>query len=320
MRLLFVTSNRLGDAVLSTGLLAHLIESHPGVRVTVAAGPIALPLFQAVPGLEDLIALPKRPWKLHWLELWQRTVGKRWDLVVDLRRSMIPWTVRRARAYVLPRDDKRLHRVVMIASILGLERTPPPPRVWLAPAHEELARDLVPQDGTLAIGPTANWAGKIWPAERFAELAERLTRPGAVLAGRPIAVFGAGNERMLAEPVLERLQGRPVLDLVGQTDLLTAAACLRRCALYVGSDSGLMHLAAAAGTPTLGLFGPSWPELYAPWGTCTAVARTDETFAELAARPGYDPRTTGSLMGGLPVERAEAAAVDLLQRLESATA
>ena len=66
-RILFVTATRIGDAVLSTGLLAHLIERYPGARVTVTASPVSAPLFQGVPGLERLIALSKRRHARHWL-------------------------------------------------------------------------------------------------------------------------------------------------------------------------------------------------------------------------------------------------------------
>src|SRR5579884_1716386 len=69
MRILFVTATRIGDAVLSTGLLAHLIERHPAARLTIAAGPAAAALFSAVPGLERLVVLDKRRWALHWLPL-----------------------------------------------------------------------------------------------------------------------------------------------------------------------------------------------------------------------------------------------------------
>ena len=100
-----------------------------------------------------------------------------------------------------------------------------------------------------------------------------------------------------------------VIDLVGKTDLLTAAAVLRRCALFIGNDTGLMHLAAAAGTPTLGLFGPSAVEQYAPWGRCTAVVRTVVTYP-----PGYDYRTTDTLMDGLSVAEVEMATRDLWHR------
>ncbi len=68
----------------------------------------------------------------------------------------------------------------------------------------------------------------------------------------------------MAQPVLDALPG--AVDLVGALSLPEAAACLARCSLFVGNDSGLMHLAAAAGAPTLGLFGPTPPSEYAPRG------------------------------------------------------
>jgi len=75
----------------------------------------------------------------------------------------------------------------------------------------------------------------------------------------------------MAAPVLAALGGRAV-DLVGNLSLPEAAAVLARCALFVGNDSGLMHLSAATGTPTLGLFGPSPAGHYAPAGPrATAV-------------------------------------------------
>ena len=94
MRILFVTATRIGDAVLSTGLLSHLIQRFPGARLTIAAGPVAAPLFEAVPGLDRLIVLRKRRFSVHWLALYGRTLGRRWDLVVDLRGSVLAWLLR----------------------------------------------------------------------------------------------------------------------------------------------------------------------------------------------------------------------------------
>src|SRR5258707_868961 len=91
MRILFVTATRIGDAVLSTGLLSHAMARFPDARLTIAAGPAAAPLFEAVPGLDRLIVLRKRRWALHWLALYAQTAGRRWDLVVDLRGSALAW-------------------------------------------------------------------------------------------------------------------------------------------------------------------------------------------------------------------------------------
>ncbi len=113
----------------------------------------------------------------------------------------------------------------------------------------------------IGLGPTANWAGKVWPAERFVALFHALQ---AALPGARAAVFaGPGAaERAMAAPVLAALPD--AIDLAGRLTLPEAAACLARCRLFVGNDSGLMHLAAAAGTPTLGLFGPTPASEYAP--------------------------------------------------------
>ncbi|MCZ6607749.1 MAG: glycosyltransferase family 9 protein, partial [Alphaproteobacteria bacterium] len=75
MRILFITATRVGDAVLSTGLLDHLIRENPDARVTVACGPMAAPLFEAVPNLERIIVLEKQAFSLHWVRLWAACVG-----------------------------------------------------------------------------------------------------------------------------------------------------------------------------------------------------------------------------------------------------
>ncbi|NNM56946.1 glycosyltransferase family 9 protein, partial [Acidocella sp.] len=117
--------------------------------------------------------------------------------------------------------------------------------------------------------------------------------------GARVAVFaGPGaHERALAAPVLAALPG--AIDLVGNLSLPEVAACLRRCAIFIGNDSGLMHLAAAAGAPTLGLFGRSRADEYAPAGLRT----------EVAVAPGP---AGGAPMEGLTVEAVAAAARRLL--------
>jgi ADP-heptose:LPS heptosyltransferase len=113
--------------------------------------------------------------------------------------------------------------------------------------------------------------------------------------------------------VLTGLAGPRLLDLVGDLHLLAVYAVLTRCTLFVGNDSGLMHMAAAAGIPTVGLFGPSRDDHYAPWGPLGRVVRTDEPYATLFP-PDLDPATvTESRMGSLPVSRAVEAAATLLR-------
>ncbi len=320
MRLLFITATRVGDAVLTTGLLEHLRRAHPGIAATVVCGAPAAPLFRSLPGLEALIALNKRPYGLHYLSLWQRLAARRWDIVADLRRTPVPYLLLKSRHFRAPHPVEGRHRVAEIAEALQL-RDPPAPCLWLGDKDRAEAARLVPfGPPVLAIGPAANWVGKQWRAERFAELVARLTAPGGILPGARVAVLAAASEREQCRPLLDSLPAERRIDLVGAVDLPAAAACLQRAAMFVGNDSGLMHLAAAAGVPTLGLFGPSPEYRYAPWGAHTAVARTRESYKELVTAPGFDHRTTGSLMDGLSVDTAVAAAEGLWKRMQGKAA
>jgi ADP-heptose:LPS heptosyltransferase len=318
MRLLFVTSTRIGDAVLSTGLLNHLIERHPGVRVTIVCGAPAAPLFTAVPELERIFVLHKKPLSLHWLAMWAGCWSRYWDLLVDLRNAPLTYFLAAGQRWCMGRPDDSVHRVVGLARVLGLAGEPPAPHIWIGEKHRERASRLLANGPpVLAVAPTANWPAKTWPAERFAELVSRLTQRSGVLPEARVAVFGHGEERGAALPVLKSVPADRRIDLVGRISLLDVYACLERCNLFVGNDSGLMHLAAAAGVPTLGLFGPSREELYGPWGSSCAVARPPVSYEEIFPA-GFDHRNTGTLMGGLSVDRVEEAARTLWSKVQKA--
>ena len=311
-RILFVTSTRIGDAVLSSGVLSYLVETRPEARFTVACGVVAAALFSGVPRLDRVIPMTKGRYAAHWLRLWAETVGTGWDTVIDLRRSALAWSLCARHRLRLPEPEAPCHRVVENARVLGLD-PPPAPKLWTLPRHDDAAAALISGGGpVLAVGPTANWRGKTWRIDRFVELIYRLTAPKAPFEGARVAVFAAPGETTAAQPLLDALPPERRLAVVGETDLLTVFAALRRCAFYVGNDSGLMHLAATAGVPTLGLFGPSHKRLYAPWGARCKVVRTREGYDDLVGGPGYNHRTTDTLMDGLTVDAVFSAALSLL--------
>ncbi|HWL81415.1 MAG TPA: glycosyltransferase family 9 protein [Roseomonas sp.] len=307
MRILFVTATRIGDAVLSTGLLDHLLRTYPQARITVACGPAAEGVFARMPQRAATIVLEKRRFSLHWLALWAQVARHRWDLVVDLRGSALSWLVP-ARARAVMRGGRRPgHKLLHLGQVLRL--TPAPrPVAWFDAADVARAEAVLPGEGPfIALGPSANWPGKVWPPERFVELFRALTAPEGPLPGaRPVILGGPGEtEANMAAPVLRALPG--AVDLVGRLSLPEAAAVLTRCALFVGNDSGLMHLSAAAGAPTLGLFGPTQASEYAPVGRRARVVMAE-------GPPGHAP------MEALSVDAALEGAIALLGRPEVAAA
>ena len=305
MAILFITSTYIGDAILSSGVLKRLLDDYPDDAVTIACGAPAAKVFEAAPRLARIHVIRKRRHSLHWFDLWRETVGQRWRVVVDLRRTAMPYVLRAKERRVLPKNTAPVHRVVMNASVLG---SPPlDPYVWTNATHEERAHELVGDGGDIvAIAPGASWPGKIWPAQSFVELANRLLAPGGALEGSRLLLVGAENERATAQPIFDGVPGDRLIDGMG-VDVLSTFAAMRRCRLFVGNDSAMMHLAAATGRPTVGLFGPTNDIHYGPWGPNGLVVRTPESIDELIGGPDYDTRTTGTMMSGLTPQMVEAA-------------
>lgn len=312
--ILFITSTRIGDAVLSSGLIRKLAEEMPNARFTVVAGPPAAPLFEAVPNLDALIVLRKEKFGGHWFKLWNRVRRRSWGLIVDLRGSMMSTFLSRRKRAVQRRNlETGRHKVLEAARLLGLEDDPPGPFLFVDDDRKARAAQLTAGQGPiLAMGPASNWIGKVWPIERFANTANRLLAKDGALAGGRLLILGGPDDVKAVDELRRVLPRDRVIDLTGQVDLLTAAACLAHARLFIGNDSGLMHLAAATGIPTLGLFGPSDERLYGPWGPHARALRGPRDFAHFKE---VDPDLSQSLrhMSDLPVDKVVAAAIDLLE-------
>lgn len=314
--ILFITATRIGDAVLSSGLIKRLADEIPDARFTIVAGPAAAPLFAHTPRLDRIIVMEKSKGGGHWIDLWRKVRHTRWGLVVDLRGSGLSRFLSTKRRAIHRKSAEPLHKVLEAARTLRIEDEPAPPHIFTDSAVEAYAEELTAGKGPiLALAPSANWVGKTWPVERFAQVAMRLLRePGSPLQGGRLMVLGGpGDEK--AAGALRDVARRGFIDLAGKADLVTAFACLKRARLFIGNDSGAMHLAAAAGAPTIGLFGPSDERLYAPWGTQTRVLRGPRSFDQIRS---VDPDFGQAIchMMDLSVESVVSAARDLLKATE----
>ena len=273
-------------------MLDHLVRTYPDARFTIACGPAVTTLFDRVPNRERTLVVVKHKNDSHWFKLWRQVAFTFWDLVVDFRGSAIAYLVPTRRRAVLRRTPGRKYE--QYAAMLGID-PPPLPTVWTAPADQARAAALLPNRPVIGFGATANWGPKVWPADRFAALFARLAQ--GPLPGATAAIFaGPGAaERQMAQPLLDALPS--AVDLCGQLTLPEAAACIQRCDLYVGNDSGLMHLAAATGTPTIGLCG-------------TTIDRAEEMSP--AGRRAAWVLADGPSMEALSVDAAYAACLAML--------
>jgi ADP-heptose:LPS heptosyltransferase/glycosyltransferase involved in cell wall biosynthesis len=155
-----------------------------------------------------------------------------------------------------------------ILRFLGAEPEDTRLEVWTSQGDEQRAQNILNDskigrsNGLIAFAPGAAWAFRRWPADRFIELGKWLqdTYNAAVL------ILAAKNEEDLAHKITTGLRKEKTLNLAGMTSLREMAALLKYCKLFIGNDSGPLHIATAAGIPVLGFYGPGEFHRFKPWG------------------------------------------------------
>jgi ADP-heptose:LPS heptosyltransferase/glycosyltransferase involved in cell wall biosynthesis len=163
------------------------------------------------------------------------------------------------------------HEIELQLEILSsLGATPSDTRVeiWTGQADEDFAQDVLSEAGfseaspLVAIAPGAAWSFRRWPEERFIALGRWLQEH----YGANIVLLAARNELALARRIEHGLIKNRTINLGGRTTIMQMAAVLRRCRLFIGNDSGPVHLAAGVGVPVVGFYGPGEYERFRPWG------------------------------------------------------
>ena len=279
-KLVVLRPGALGDAVVTLPVLAALGTARPGAQRTVIGHPLfrlaaEAGLVEEWVGFDDARLLPLFGG------------GQACPLVADadlciayggsedggLASGLAQSGVRRVVLWPA-RPPTGVHVVDHLLAALepaGIEAVTRTPRLapqapWLASADALLAGRGM-GDGFVAVHPGSGGRAKRWPPERFAEVVRRLARPVVWLLGP--AEGEADAERL-------RAIGERVGSVVVSPDLTTLAGILARCRLYMGNDSGVSHLAAAIGAPTVAVFGATDPRCWAPRGERVAVVGSPE--------------------------------------------
>ena len=274
--------------VLSSTLCAPLVDYMPGVRKGIVCDlprkQLALRAHRALAArlsaerYGSVLVMP-RTWKSALAPFLagipERTgfAGEaRFGLINDIRfgEQRLPRMVDRCCALALPK-----------AAPLPADWPPPELNVPVAEATAWRAKRALPDDGrpVVALAPGAVGPSKRWPIAHYARLAQELTG-----AGLSVWVLGSPDESPLAAEIV-RAAGAQARDLTSP-DLRNAILALKLASAAVSNDSGLLHVAAAIGTPTLGIFGPTSPRHWAPLNPLAAVV---ETRTEVPCRPCHQP-------------------------------
>jgi ADP-heptose:LPS heptosyltransferase len=279
---LFIAPGDVREAVLASGLLKKLHDEAPNPRFTIVAGRKVAPLYADMPKVEQIVVTERRRSGRQWFGPLGPFRARRWALVVDLPAGVIAGRLR-PRGKALRRvDDEPAHKLIEAARLMRLEDDPPSPFIFTGEATEAKAAARITGEGPiLAVAPAADWMGKAWPPERFAEVARRILSPGGPLADGRLMLLGERSDAHEFESLRGVSSKITTIDLVGKADLLTNFAALKQARLFIGSDNAFTQLAAAAGAPTLALFGPSDDRIWRPWGEAVRVVRGARSLAEI---------------------------------------
>jgi ADP-heptose:LPS heptosyltransferase len=279
---LFVAPESVSEAVLASGLLKKLHDEAPNPRFTIIANRQVAPLFADMPKVEQIVVTERKASRRRWFGLMGPVRARRWALVVDLPSGVITGRLRPRGKALRRGDDEPAHKLIEAARLMRVDDDPPAPYLFVSEATDAKAAALTAGEAPiLAVAPTAEWVGKAWPIERFAEVTRRLLSPGGAFAGGRLMIFGQKGDVHEVDSVRSSAPRHMVIDFVGKNDPLLAFAALKRARLYIGNDTGFTQLAAAAGAPTLALFGPSDDRIWRPWGENVRVVRGARTLEEI---------------------------------------
>lgn len=288
-RILVVALRRLGDVLLTTPLVRSMRRAWPNAEIDMLVFADTVGILEGNPDIDRVIAMPVRPTTAESLAL-ARMLWRRYALAVSTQAGDRPtfFAVLAGRRRVALVEDTRkgrfkrrlldrfvvhapgVHRVeemLRFADALGIPRVPQ----VVAPVSSEVSGFLV-GGGYAVIHAAPFFRYKQWTAEGWRDVA-------AALAQRGLAVIATGGPSAAERRYLDEVWGvdaPPVRRLDGRLSWPQLAALLGRAAVYVGPDTSVTHLAAAAGCPTVAIYGPTDPRLWGPWPTSGLEAMWDD--------------------------------------------
>ena len=299
-RILVVKLDHLGDVILATPVFSNLRQAYPNVELHALTGAWSRVVLERHPDINKVLEYNSpafcrtgRPTSLkQTFQLYRQLRRQKYDLVVELRGDWrIVWFAllritphRLSRAALQIASKLRLSRFsgthettrnLDVLRYMGIPASVQTATFSVTTADEKWASNFLAthkidrQDPLVAIHPGSPIPLKRWLPERYAELADWL-----IAQKRAQVLFvGVKNEIPIITEIQEFMRAGTV-SIAGKTTLTQLASILHTCNVFIGNDSGPMHLAAAVGTQTIGLYGPGDPTHFGPMGTqCQTIRR-----------------------------------------------
>ena len=270
-KILFISLSNIGDAIMTTPVLRALHECYPDAVIDIVGDRRSSEVFKHCPFRGEIFHKQKQRFLRGTPALLKALWFQSYDLIVDIRTDGLAYMIPAGKRYTkfnkkLNRKTTGLHSVQQHMGIISniFQGDPPQCYVWVGDAENKFAEEALGKyygKRLLGLGIGANAEIKIWPTENYLSLLEK--------AGEffDAAIFlGDDRDKERSDFISSRVD-MPCINLCGTTDILQAVAVQRCLTGFIGNDSGLGHMASAAGIPTITIFGIGDPDRYRPWGS-----------------------------------------------------
>lgn len=279
-RILIVRTDRIGDVLLSTPVVRALRDNFPHAYIAMMVSPYAKDIVEGNPYLDEVIIYDKDGKHKSWGRSYKfahNLKNKRFDLAVIPHPTNrvhlvtyfagIPRRIGYDRKFGFLLTDRIKHTkqfgekheleyTIDLISYLGIEAEDKSLFMPIKESSEKYVEDLFIREGIskvdklLAVHPGASCPSKIWPNERFAEVADRIVKE----YGFKVLVVCGPKDIFLAKNVVKHMRSKAV-NLAGRSSVSQLASIIKRCRLFISNDSGPVHIASALGTPVISIFG-----------------------------------------------------------------
>ena len=319
--ILLIKPSSLGDIVHAMPTCAAIRRRYPKARLTWLVKREWAGLVERIDGVDRV--WPVESTLTGWLSQVFPLRAERFDLAVDLQglfrsaaigwlsgspllvgfangREGSPWFY--SKRVPVPRMEMHaVDRYLLVAKAVGAEEPAKPEFNFRIPQtdHDEVDRllsrsGLTPGTSWVAMNVSARWPTKRWPAASFAEVADRLQQDGF----GAVVMIGGPDDRADVAAVNGMMKTR-VVDLAGATSAGLLPALLSRASLLITNDSGPMHIAAAAGTPVVALFGPTSAARTGPYGVGHSILTGHVPCSPCFSRTCHNTSSLGMLTNGV---------------------
>ena len=295
MKILVISSNLIGDTILSTGVIRFFNKQNPEAKFTFVIGPSAGPIFKNFKSVEKIITVSKKKLNIHWLEIIYNCYGKKWDVIIDFRSSLLSYLLSHNKKFIFKKKTN-INHIQQLSDYFGFDCS----ELFIATNNEEeqiVKKNISDNFNYFVIFPGGNWKPKIWSVENYNSLMNKILSKNKNI--KFILVGSNPEEKIYLNEITKNIDSRYILNLFGSS-LTQTAAYMKKSKLFIGNDSGLSHIASASNLKSIVLFGPTNDKIYGPFQKHSQVVRTNESYDYFKS---ININKTKSYMGSITVEK-----------------